>query len=63
MTEHHEPIGPALERQRRERKKKERPDALITLFIVVALPLSIALNVLIVWMTFRILRRICEWIF
>jgi hypothetical protein len=63
MTEHHEPIGPALERQRRERKKKERQDALITLFIVVALPLSIALNVLIVWMTFRILRRICEWIF
>ena len=26
MTEHHEPIGPALERQRRERKKKERQD-------------------------------------
>ena len=63
MTEHHESIGPALERGRRERKKKERQDALITLFIVVALPLSIALNVLIVWMTFRILRRICEWIF
>ena len=63
MTEHHEPIGPALKRQQRERKKKERQDGLMTLFTVVAFPLGLALNVLILWMAFRILRRIFEWIF
>jgi hypothetical protein len=60
VTEHDEPNGPALER-RRERNKEERQD--VTLFAVVALPLCIALNVLILWVVFRILRRIFEWIF
>ena len=63
MTEHHEPIGPALGRQRRERKKIERQDGLMTLFTVVAFPLGLALNVVILWIAFRILRRIFERIF